>query len=185
MKTGLFTILYSMDKSIWGDRVNPNKYLSTLSLLFCMLIGIIWGGSRYIESLFDWNIEVSLTASLAMVCVLIGYNIAESIIATDSAKIALLRTLMMLVIMVLGFVAGLIGSVILLAILTLVIAIYLFITFIQLLLNGGPNDGKRRWKLDNGDVVTEQKGLMGESYYRGSSGKDYDTNNGGDTFCEK
>lgn len=185
MKTGLFTILYSMDKSIWGDRVNPNKYLSTISLLFCMLIGIIWGGSRYIESLFDWNIEVSLTASLAMVCVLIGYNIAESIIATDSAKIALLRTLMMLVIMVLGFVAGLIGSVILLAILTLVIVIYLFITFIQLLLNGGPNDGKRRWKLDNGDVVTEQKGLMGESYYTGSSGKSYDTNDGGDSFYEK
>ena len=185
MKKGLFTMLYSLDKRIWGDDVNPNKYLSTLSLLMCMLWGILWGASNYIGDMFNWSIQVSLTASLAMVCLLIGYNIAESIIATDSVKIALLRALMMTALMILGFVAGVIGSVILLAILTVVIGVYLLILFIRLLLAGVSSGGRKSWRLDNGDVVTEQKGLMGESYYTGSSGKSYDTNDGGDSFYEK
>lgn len=46
-------------------------------------------------------------------------------------------------------------------------------------------EGKRRWRLDNGDEVTEEKGICGESYYRGSSGKEYRTDNDGDTFYEK
>ena len=91
----------------------------------------------------------------------------------------------MTALMILGFVAGVIGSVILLAILTVVIGVYLLILFIRLLLAGVSSGGRKSWRLDNGDVVTEQKGLMGESYYTGSSGKSYDTNDGGDSFYEK
>lgn len=43
---------------------------------------------------------------------------------------------------------------------------------------------KRKWKLDNGDTVTESKGICGESYYDGDSGRSYDRNSDG-TFSEK
>lgn len=45
------------------------------------------------------------------------------------------------------------------------------------------SNGKRRWRLDNGDEVTEEKGLFGETTYRGSWGKTYDKD--GDDFIEK
>ena len=76
----------------------------------------------------------------------------------------------------------------------LVVAFYIVIAIIAIwivlfIISGGSgnsgNGKKRKWKLENGDEVTEEKGLMGESYYRGSSGKDYETDNGGQTFTEK
>lgn len=59
---------------------------------------------------------------------------------------------------------------------------------VLLIIGGGSSSGsskKRKWRLDNGDEVTESKGLLGESYYDGKSGKSYDTNDGGNTFYEK
>lgn len=73
-----------------------------------------------------------------------------------------------------------------------VAAFYIFIAlaFIWLLLTmlaGGPSGGskRRKWKLDNGDEVTEEKGILGESYYTGQGGTSYDTDDGGETFYEK
>ncbi len=73
-----------------------------------------------------------------------------------------------------------------------VAAFYIFIAlaFIWLLLTmlaGGPSSGskRRKWKLDNGDEVTEEKGILGESYYTGQGGTSYDTDDGGETFYEK
>lgn len=73
-----------------------------------------------------------------------------------------------------------------------VAAFYIFIAlaFIWLLLTmlaGGPGGGskRRKWKLDNGDEVTEEKGILGESYYTGQGGTSYDTDDGGETFYEK
>ena len=78
------------------------------------------------------DINITLTSSLASVVVLIGYNIAESIIAANTAKIAVLRSLMMTVFMILGFIAGLVGSVILLAILTIIIGLYFILLVIKI-----------------------------------------------------
>lgn len=73
-----------------------------------------------------------------------------------------------------------------------VTAFYIFIAlaFIWLLLTmlaGGPSGGskRRKWKLDNGDEVTEEKGILGESYYTGRGGTNYDTDDGGETFYKK
>lgn len=53
-------------------------------------------------------------------------------------------------------------------------------------IKGASSSGKskRKWKLDNGDTVTESKGICGESYYDGDSGRSYDRNSDG-TFQEK
>lgn len=182
MKKGLLSLLYSLDKRIWGDQINPNKYMSTGTLLICILLGILWGGSSFLNGMFDLDINIYISATLAIVSILTGYNIAESIIATNSAKIATMRSLMMAGFMILGVILGVIGSVILLAILTIIICIYLIFIILTGSTYGG---GQKKWKLDNGDVVTEEKGMFGEKYYTGSSGQNYETDNDGESFREK
>lgn len=185
MKKGLFSILYRLDKNIWGEHINPNKYLATVTMLCCALAGIMWGGSNFLNGMFDWNINISLTSSIAVVIALVGYNIAESIIATDSAKIAALRALMMTGFMILGFVAGLIGSVILLIILTIIVGIYAIIVALKVALGGGSSGGKRII-LDNGtELRNEQSDLLGfGKSYTGDDGKNYHTDDG-HTFHQK
>jgi hypothetical protein len=180
MKKSLFTILHTLDKNIWGEHINSNKYLATITLLFCTLFGVILGGGNYLGDLFDWNINISTTASIASVIVLIGYNIAESIIAADSAKIAALRALMMCGIMILGFVAGLVGSVILLIILTIIIGIYIIILVLKLALFG-EDGGREKIILEDGTELTnKQSDLMlgGGASYTGNDGYHYHTDDG-------
>ena len=190
MKKNLFTILHILDKNIWGEQINSNKYLATISLLHCTLNGILWGGSNYLAGMFDWNIDITLTISLASVVTLIGYNIAESIIATDSAKIAALRALMMTGLMILGFIAGALGSVILLAILTIFIAIYLCLLLIRMALSGGTGGsggGSKTIILDNGTELTHESSdlIGGGKSYQGNDGKTYRTDDGGHTYRQE
>lgn len=49
---------------------------------------------------------------------------------------------------------------------------------------GGGSGKKRKWKLNDGDTVTEEKDLFGEKHYRDSSGREYDKT-GTNTFREK
>lgn len=74
-----------------------------------------------------------------------------------------------------------------LIILTIAIQIGLWLLWIILtVLNtmSGKSSSKK-WDLDNGDTVRESTGLFGEKYYRGASGTNYTTNDGGKTFTEK
>jgi hypothetical protein len=187
MKKDLFSVLYSLDKKIWGDQIATNRYLATVTLICCVLFGVILGSGKFLNGLFDWSLRVSIVATIASTIMLIGFNIIESIIAAKTAKIATLRSLMITGILILGLVVGFVGSVVALAILTVVITIYLAILLLGALLGGGSggSGGRKKWKLSNGDEVTEEKGLCGESYYTGSSGTSYDTNDGGNTFYEK
>lgn len=183
MKKSLFSILYTLDKNIWGEQINPNKYLATATLLCCALIGILYGGGNYLAGMFDMDINITLTSSLASVVVLIGYNIAESIMAANTAKIAVLRSLMMTVFMILGFIAGLVGSVILLAILTIIIGLYFILLVIKIALGGSAGSsggGSKKIILDDGTVLTnKQSDLIGfGATYTGSDGYSYRTDDG-------
>ena len=183
MKKSLFSILYTLDKNIWDEQINPNKYFATVTLLCCTLIGILWGSSNYLAEMFDWDIKITLTSSLASVIVLTGYNIAESIIAAETAKIATLRSLMMTGFMILGFVAGLVGSVILLVILTIIIGFYFIILVIKIALGGsagGSGGGSGKIILNDGTVLTnKQSDLIGfGSSYTGNDGHKYRTDDG-------
>lgn len=183
MKKSLFSILYTLDKNIWGEQINPNKYLATVTLLCCAVIGILWGSSNYLADMFNWDINITLTVSIASVIVLIGYNIAESIIAAETAKIAALRSLMMTGFMILGFIAGLIGSVILLVILTIVIGIYFIILVLRVVLGGsagGSGGSRKKIILDDGTELTnKQSDLIGfGSSYTGNDGHHYHTDDG-------
>ena len=84
---------------------------------------------------------------------------------------------------ILGFIVGVIASVVVLFIITAIIVIFIFIISLEVLLGGSSGDG-RKFRLDNGDVVTEHQGFLGEKTYTGVSGKTYSTNDGGNTFTE-
>lgn len=180
MKKNIFTILYRLDKNVYGEQINPNKYLSTATLLCCILSGVLFGGSGFLGDMFDWNINIPLTTTLAVVICLIGLNIAESIIAAESAKVAALRSLMMAGILALGFVGGLVGSVIVLGILTIIIAIYLFIIVLRIALGGGGSGGGRRIVLDDGTELKNKESDLfgGGASYKGNDGKRYHTDDG-------
>ncbi len=69
------------------------------------------------------------------------------------------------------------------AFIVVVIVLVLWIALAIFTGSTGSSNGKRRWRLDNGDEVTEEKGLFGEKTYRGSWGKTYEKD--GDDFIEK
>jgi hypothetical protein len=68
------------------------------------------------------------------------------------------------------------------AIFVAVAFLVLYIVFAMLF--GSDSGSGKRYRLDNGDEVKEERGLLGETYYTGSSGKSYDKNFDG-TFSEK
>ena len=90
------------------------------------------------------------------------------------------------------FISAPIVGMIVITVMLAVAAFYILIAlavlwFVFTMILGGSIGGskRRRWKLNNGDVVTEEKGILGESYYTGQGGTSYDTDDGGDTFYEK
>ena len=66
-----------------------------------------------------------------------------------------------------------------------VVVIVILVLWIALSIITGDSgsNGKRRWKLDNGDEVEESKGLLGTKHYRGRYGTEYEKD--GDKFREK
>ena len=82
-----------------------------------------------------------------------------------------------------GFVVGIVVSVVILFIITAIITIFLLLTVLKVMLGVGDSDN-RKFKLDNGDEVTEYSGLFGDKTYVGTLGKTYSTDDGGKTFSE-
>lgn len=160
---------------MYGEQINPNKYMATATLLCCTFFGVLLGGGSFLSSMFNWELHTSLSASLAAVIYLVGYNIAESIIVADSAKVAILRSLMITGILALGFGAGVVGSVIVLAILIIIIVFYIFFHVVF----GAPKGGSKI-TLNDGTVLSNKKSdlLGGGASYKGNDGKRYRTDDG-------
>lgn len=158
MKKILFAI-YNLEKSIWGEEINPNKYLATATILFATCLGAYLAGGEYLNDLLNWYINTpTLTASLSMLTVLIGYNVTESIIATSTAKVAVLRALMMTGFVILAFIVGAVASFIILLIITIIVVVFLVITFIKILLNemtGTKMNGKK-FILSDGTIIKKR-----------------------------
>lgn len=175
----LLSFIYLLDKNFWGEKINSNRYFSTISFLFCALLGAILGGLNYLNGMFDWDfrLQLTLTICLGNVITIAGLNIAESIMSTESAGIAVLRSLLMIVVMPLGFALGYIASVIVLVIITIAVVVFLLVTMLQIMLGGGSSNSNKI-KLDNGVTLKETKGICGESYYDGDDGKSYSSDDG-------
>jgi len=101
---GIFLFMYSIDKGIYGEKITPNRFFGTLSVLTAMLIGMMYhivqeelfydfdlGGGSYID--LDWTEYNTLIVNsfISLAC-LWAFNVAESIIASKRSWIPLARS---------------------------------------------------------------------------------------------
>lgn len=125
--------------------MNANPYLASLSILVAALGGVTFGGGRVLYEWFQWDIATNNVAMVAAIVMIWGYNLAESIIASDSWKQALGRSLLILLMLVLAAVVGAVASVIVLciiAIIALIVIIWFVIQVISIALGNGVSKGK-------------------------------------------
>ena len=83
------TFFYTLEESIWNNKVDANRYLATLSILFVAVLGGLAGGGSALESFFNWDTAPSLLAIIASCVFIWGTNVAESIIVSTNPLVAL------------------------------------------------------------------------------------------------
>lgn len=163
---------HAWEKSLWNDRIETNRYLATLSLLFVAAMGACIGGGSLLHGWFGWQTETPFVVAAGMLLHVGVLNIAESVIAARTAKIALLRALLFTVCLLAAFGLGYVGSVVVLTI----VAIWVIALFAGGALESiGNSKGGKRFKLEDGTEVTEKSGLFGEKTYHGNDGCEYET----------
>ena len=115
----------SIDYEIWPD-AETNPYLGTLVILLSLLLGACVSGGNTLHQWFGWDTTLSLYKALSVTILAYGAVLAESIMATQRALDALLRSLMYLGGCAVSFGLGYLLATIILAI----IAIYFVIQVI-------------------------------------------------------
>lgn len=86
MKNGLIWF-WNLDRRIWSDKLETNRYFATLSVLCAALAGACAGGGQVLSAWFRWDLEVSNVAVIGLSIFIWGLNVAESIIASKGFAI--------------------------------------------------------------------------------------------------
>ena len=177
---------YILDKRIWKENLCTNRAFATLSLLMVAVLGAILSGGEILNSWFGWDTEVEAFPILALCIIIYGYNVGESILALGRPLTVLGRSLLFLLAGVVAVGLGMLLSAIVIVVCALVVGLLLLALVFTLLAGGSGSSGggKRKWRLDDGTEVEESSGLLGEKYYRGNDGKNYEKGSG-DTFTER
>lgn len=155
------TWFYTIEKGWWGDKVQSNPYLASLSLMFAALLGALVGGGNTLHSWFNANTQFMLLTALGTVCIIAIYNVGESIIAAQNGKVATLRAIVLLVGTLLAFGIGYLMAVVVL----ILVALWLGVTFLSAASSGGSSKGKK-YTLDDGTEVVRETGILGEESFR-------------------
>ena len=179
------TFFYTLEESIWNNKVDANKYLATLSILFIAVLGGLAGGGSTLESFFNWDTAPSLLAIIASCVFIWGTNVAESIIVSTNPLVALLRSLLLLLVMAFAFVAGYVLAVVVIIIVCLVVVLLLFTGVLNGALSGGGrgssnSDDDDKEVLDFGWGNRETgKFSWDKNTFNADSGRVYDRQNDG------
>ncbi len=126
------TWMYALDKSMWGEGIEPNRYFATLSLMLTALSGALCGGGNTLDSWFDMGTVMNMVSILGTLILVWGLNVAESIMAAEKISVAVLRPLVMLLFMAICFAA----SYLLAVIVIVIIMIWLIITLLSGAISG-------------------------------------------------
>lgn len=172
---------HELEEKFWEEKVESNHYFASWALILLFLQALVTLGSTMISKTFDIQINISVEAFVYSAIILTGWVTIESILASANAKIATLRTLLFISMALLMIVAAAILSMIVIIVLVIFAAIFVLSIIAAIL--GGESGGKK-WRLSNGTTVTESSGLLGEKYYRGNDGREYERNSDG-TFTPK
>lgn len=168
------TLLYRMDKRLWGSKIESNPYFASLSALFLA----IYGGIFAIQSIADSDTlnELSLAEIIFPILGIWILNIGESIFATTDVKTPVLRSLLLLLIFPLSFILG----VVVVVVVILVVVLWLVLQIISAVFNSN-SGSKKTYKLDDGTEVERHSDLLGgTSTYteKGGSRTFHDVGNG-------
>lgn len=170
---GLLCFFYSIDKNIWGDNINTNRYYATICLYFVAIMGALQGGGSILNSWFGWNTDMNLNSNLGLVAVIVGLNLFESIAASGAVKTAVLRSFLVFVVFPLAFALGYALAVVVMVAIAAIIVIYLVGS---LLLGGG--SPKRGVVTDEyGNRTKVEKNMLGD--YQDKWGNTYSDNHDG------
>ncbi len=131
------TWFWNIDRRLWGDDLATNRYMATITLMFAMVLGALAGGGTLLSEMFGWNISISYAAAGQTLVYIWGYNVAESVIATDSYKIMVLRSLLLLVVTVAAVAIGALVS----AVVIIGVILWLGLMIISAGLSGGFGKG--------------------------------------------
>lgn len=133
------TWFWNLDKRIWGDKIEANRYFATLSIMYAVLMGAFTGGGRVFSEWFGWNTATSIVAMGALLIFIWGVNLAESIVASRTAMVALWRSLLLLLILILAFVFGVVTSVVAI----FLVSAWIVLSFIGYALRSSGGSGRR------------------------------------------
>ena len=159
------TWFYTIDKKIWGEQIEANPYLATLSLMFAALMGAVYGGSEALDGLFEWGSLGNMVICLSILVNIWTINIAESVIASTNWKVASLRILMLFFGIALMYIIGVLMALVVLGI----IALWLFLLVLTGVLKASlfPSSSKgTKYTLSDGTEVEKEVGMMGEVSYK-------------------
>lgn len=173
-----------VDNKIWGEKIDANKYFTTLSITVTALYGALIGGSRTLYSWFGWDFNIPNNVAILIILIMIYCgNVGESVVAAKKASVALWRSVMLLFVIAAAFVLGYLASVVAIV----VIAVWLVFTALGVILSGRASNSSKKYILDNGDEVKESGSdlLGGGKYYKTNNGKEYKSEDEGRTFTEQ
>ena len=152
-------------------------------MFWSFILSFVGGLVVGVHSLFAENTETFATIVLGIVAALI-LGVCIWYLVVDLKRftqigIKIGRSVYILFLAALSFLVGFY-----LAMIVLIVAIFLFVLWVLWIAVFDKGNQKNTIKLSNGEKVTVEKGMCGETYYTGESGKEYETSNG-DVFTEK
>ena len=166
------TFFYALEETIWNEKVEANPYFGTLSILIVALSGALVGGDNILYAWFGWEMKISLIGTIGACLYLWGLNVGESIVATNTALTALLRSLLILAVMAGAFGLGYVASAIVIGIVCLILTI-LFFVFLFMMLFGTGKTSILQNTLTEEKTKVKDMGMMG---HVDGSGNAFDRN---------
>lgn len=156
----LISWFWALEKSIWKEKIEANRYFATLSVLFATLMGACVGGGNTLHSWFDWEMQSSALAVSGLLLFVWSLNLAESIMAAEEVAVAVLRALLVTASLAVAYGIGYLGSIVILVL----IAIYVVLRLISVVLSavGGSSNKSGEYVLEDGTRVKKRTGLFGD-----------------------
>ena len=175
----IVTFFHSIEKNIWGEDINANPCFATISILLATLVAAITTGGNIINSWFDTDLQCSWYITMTILLFIMVLNVLESVLAAENAKVATLRSLLVIACMLGGALVGALTSVVI-AIILAIAAVVLFLYLLSGAVSGGLSGGSKKGdvELRSYDIIDVMMGQDKLSGTMSSDGLTFDGSNG-------
>lgn len=167
--------LRSWDEKLWGEQFAGSSWLGVITIIVAAVAGALL-------TIFEGGLDDSFIPYIMVIALA---NIVESVLSAKSAKVAVLRSLLMTLAVVVSMFAGVVVVVV-----VVLVALVMFAGFLLSLVGegggGGGSSRRRKIKID-GEEVSESKDLLGfdTTYESKESDRKWRSTDGGKTATEE